>query len=131
MCSAPFWTFNFLSKLMRAASCVRFCLNPFCREVHDGFLPHEVHDSCLPHDKKDSEKTYTICSSHQIGLEIERPERSTTISFFFYLHDKRFFLVFRQIFSASIFRTGNTLIRFPFQSRTLFMKFPTRANERY
>ena len=47
-CSALLWSFNFVSKLIRAANCVRFCLNPFCREVHEG---------CLPHDKKDSDKT--------------------------------------------------------------------------
>ena len=47
-CSAPLWSFNFLSMLKGAANCVRFCLNPFC---------HEVHKSCLPHDKKDSNKT--------------------------------------------------------------------------
>ena len=33
------WSFNFLSKLMRAANCVLFCLNPFCPEVNDGCLP--------------------------------------------------------------------------------------------
>ena len=27
-------------------------------------------------------KPYTICSSHQLGLEVERPEWSTTFSFF-------------------------------------------------
>ena len=32
-CSAPFWSFNILSILMRASNCVRFCLNPFCREI--------------------------------------------------------------------------------------------------
>ena len=34
-------------------------------------------------------KPYTIRSSHQLGLEVERPERSTTFSFFAILHDKR------------------------------------------
>ena len=29
------------------SNCVRFCQNPFCREVHEG---------CLPHDKKDSDE---------------------------------------------------------------------------
>ena len=40
--------FIVLSKLMRAANCVQFCLNPFSREIHEG---------CLPHDKIDSDKT--------------------------------------------------------------------------
>ena len=35
-CSAPFWSFNFLAKLMRAANCVRSYLNPFCHEVNKG-----------------------------------------------------------------------------------------------
>ena len=43
-CSAPLWSYNSLSKLMRAANCVRFCC-------------HGVHEDCLPHDKKDSDKT--------------------------------------------------------------------------
>ena len=34
-------------------------------------------------------KSYTICSSHQLGLEVERPEQSTTFSFFAILHHKR------------------------------------------
>ena len=33
---------------MGAVNCLRFCLNPFCREVKEG---------CLPHDKNDSDKT--------------------------------------------------------------------------
>ena len=33
-CSVPLLTFSFLSELMRAANCVRSCLNPFCREVN-------------------------------------------------------------------------------------------------
>ena len=35
-CSAPLWSFNFLAKLMRAANCVWFCLNLFCRDVNEG-----------------------------------------------------------------------------------------------
>ena len=35
-CSASLW-----SKLMRAANCVRFCLNSLCLEVHEGCLPHD------------------------------------------------------------------------------------------
>ena len=38
---APLWSFNFLSKLMRAAKCVWFSLNPFCDEVHEGCLSQE------------------------------------------------------------------------------------------
>ena len=50
-------------------------LNSFCREVHEG---------CLFHDKNKSVKAVHICSSHQFGLEVERPERSTTFSLFYY-----------------------------------------------
>ena len=48
--------------------------------------------------------SYTICSSHQLGLEVERPERSTTIFFFrFFLFTDNFFIVFLAIFSVSIY----------------------------
>ena len=64
--------------------CVEFCLNHFYLEVYEG---------CLSQDKNDSETTvhnlllrqpYTICCSHQLGLEVERPEWSTIFSFFGY-----------------------------------------------
>ena len=42
----------------------------FCREVNEG---------CLPHNKNYSDKTV---HNLQLGLEVERPERSTTFSFF-------------------------------------------------
>ena len=64
-CSAPLWPFNFLSKLMRAANCVRFCQNHFCREVHEG---------CLRHDKNDSDKA--VHNLQLLGLEVERPVRA-------------------------------------------------------
>ena len=57
---------------MRAANFERFCLNPFCREVHEGYLPD---------NKNDSDNMYTICSLYQLVLEVERPEQSTTFSF--------------------------------------------------
>ena len=60
-CSAPLWSFNFISKLMRAANFERFCPNPFCREVHEG---------CLPDNKNDSDNTYTICSLYEPRHEI-------------------------------------------------------------
>ena len=50
-----------LTLLMQAANCVHFCLNPFCREVH------EVHEGCLTHDNNDSGKSIHNCSSHQLG----------------------------------------------------------------
>ena len=71
-CSAPLWSFNFVSKGRPAANCVRFCLNPFCREVYEG---------CLLHNKTILIKPYSICRSHQLGLEVERSGWST-ISFF-------------------------------------------------
>ena len=39
---------SYVYKIMQAANCVWFCLNPFC---------HEVHEGCLPHDKNNSDKT--------------------------------------------------------------------------
>ena len=44
-CSAPLWSFNFFSKLMRAANCVQFYLNLFCPEVNEGSLPHNKNDT--------------------------------------------------------------------------------------
>ena len=44
--STPLWSFHFLSKMMPATNCVRFCQNPFCREV-------PVDEGCLPLDKSD------------------------------------------------------------------------------
>ena len=61
-------------------------------------------------------KLYTICSLHQLGLEVERPERSTTFSFFalFYMIKE---IVFRQFFQP------------PYtEPVALFMKFPTRVS---
>ena len=46
-----------LSKLMKDAYCVQFCLKPFCREVNN------LH---LPHDKKNSDITIHKWSSHQL-----------------------------------------------------------------
>ena len=38
-------------------------------------------------------KTYTICSSHQLGLEVERLEAQyNLLSFFTILHNKKIFL---------------------------------------
>ena len=42
--SAQLWSFNFLSKLLLAVNCVRFCLNLFFHEVHEGCLPHSISD---------------------------------------------------------------------------------------
>ena len=47
-CSAWLWSFNFLSRLTRAANGEQFRQDHFCREVHQG---------CLPQDKNDSDKT--------------------------------------------------------------------------
>ena len=54
---------NFLSKMKRTANCVSFlaCLS------YLKLLTIQI-------------KPYTICSSHQLGFEVERPERSTTFS---------------------------------------------------
>ena len=78
---------------MGAVNCVQVFLNPFCREVHEG---------CLPDTKTIEIEPYTICSSHQLGLEVERPEQSTAFSifrsftfpFFAILHDKRNIIIF-------------------------------------
>ena len=64
-------------ELMQVANCVCFCLDPFCGEVNEG---------CLPHNKTDMIEAVHILSSHLLGLaEVERPERSTTFSFFRYI----------------------------------------------
>ena len=62
-------------------------------------------------------KPCTICSSHQLGLEVERPEWSTTFFFFLSLFHtiKEIFLYFRRVFQS------------PYtEPVALFMKFPTR-----
>ena len=83
---------------MRAANYVQFCLNPFCREVHEG---------CLPHDNNNSDKTV---HNLQLGLEVERPERSTTFSFFSLFYTiKEIFLVFRRFFSTSLYRASRSI----------------------
>ena len=61
------------SKLLRVVNCVQFCLNLGCMKVV--YLT----------TKTIQIEPYTICSSHQLGLEVERPERSTTFSFFHYI----------------------------------------------
>ena len=59
--------------------------------------------------KKIQIKLYTICSSHQLGLEVERPEWSTTLILLFSLFYtiKEIFSVFRRFFTASKFRAGS------------------------
>ena len=52
------WIWSF--KLMQAASCVQFGLNPFCCEVHEG---------CLPHDLNDSDKTVHNLQLTSISLD--------------------------------------------------------------
>ena len=82
---------------------------PFCRKVHEG-----GHEGCLPHDKKDSDETI---HNLQLGLEVERPERTTTFSFYRYFTRKIFiFLVL-----CDFFQTPYT------EPLVLFMKFPTRV----
>ena len=76
-CNAPLWSFNFLSW------CELKMVYPFCRKVHEG-----GHEGCLPHDKKDSDETI---HNLQLGLEVERPERTTTFSFYRYFTRKIFF----------------------------------------
>ena len=60
-------------------------------------------------------KSYTICSSRQLGLEVERPEQSTNFSFFAILQDTRNILVFMRFLQA------------PYaEPVALFVKIPTR-----
>ena len=61
-------------------------------------------------------KPCTIFSSNQLGLEVERPERSTKFSFFAILHDIRNIFSFYVIFQAPYTELA-----------ALFMKFPTRG----
>ena len=42
-------TLSLLSKLIRAAYCEGFCLNPFCVEVNEGFLRHNKNASDKNH----------------------------------------------------------------------------------
>ena len=80
MYSVPLWSFDLiLSKLMPAANSVQFCLNPFCPQVNK---------VCLPHNKNNSDKTVHNLQLASAGLEVERPERSTTFSSFAILCDK-------------------------------------------
>ena len=58
--------FNFLSKLLRAANYVWFCLNPFC---------HQVHEVVYLTTKTIQIKPYNL-------QEVEKQVRSTTFSFF-------------------------------------------------
>ena len=59
-------------ELMRAANCVRFVLILLVvRYMNDVNLTIEI-------------KLYTICSSHQLGFEVEKPERCPTFSPFRY-----------------------------------------------
>ena len=55
-CSAPLWSFNFLSKLMRAANCVVLS-EPF-------FVMRHMHNKMI------LIKQYTIFSSQQLGLKV-------------------------------------------------------------
>ena len=85
-------SFNFSSKLMRAANYVRICQNPFCGEVH--YLKTKMIQI----------KPYIICSSHQLGLEV----RYYVVPFFAILQDKR------NIFSfyATFFRLAALFMKF-------------------
>ena len=51
---------------MRAANCVRFCLNPFCRGVKMRIT--------YPTIKMIQTNLYMICCSYQLWLEVERLE---------------------------------------------------------
>ena len=56
-----------------------------------------------------------FCSSHQLGLEVERRQRSMTFSCFACLHDKRNNFSFYAIFSACLTEPA-----------AMFKMFPTR-----
>ena len=63
-----------ISKLMRAASGT-VCLNCFYSKVYEG---------CLTQNKNNSDKTAHDLQLHQLWLEVEKPEWSTTFSFLSY-----------------------------------------------
>ena len=58
---------------MRAANCVRFCLNPFCRGVKMKIA--------YPTIKMIQTELYIICCSYQLVLEVERLEHYLLIVF--------------------------------------------------
>ena len=74
-CSAPLWSFNFLSKLMRGANCVRFCPHPFCREVNTTYLVSYTCHSPVVATKLCLTYMYFICDHMQhncyLSLEIK------------------------------------------------------------
>ena len=58
-------------------------------------------------------KQYTMWGSHQLGLEVEKPEKSTKFSFFAILHNKSTewkTYCFYAIFSANIYRAGGSFV---------------------
>ena len=83
----PTVSFNFLSKPMRATFLSEsFFVVRYMKVVYLTTARIQI-------------KPYTICSSLQLGSEVERPERSTTFSFFLLFYTiKEIFLVFRQFF---------------------------------
>ena len=73
-------------------------------------------------------KQYTIAAHISLDKKLKRPEQSTTLSSSLFYTIKAMngnLRVFKQFFSASIYRTGKTLIRFLLQVAALFIKFPT------
>ena len=97
-----------------------FFLNLFCHEVNNCHVPHEVKTVMYLTTKRTQTKPYTIGSSHQLRLEVKRLEWSTTFSFFHYFtplkHQMENLRFLGDFFQPPYCRTGNTLIRFPFQS---------------
>ena len=97
-CSALLWSFNFLSKLMGAANVNGFVrIRLVVRYMKVVYLTTKMIQI----------KLYTICSSHQLGLEVERPEWST-IFFIFLL----FYMIKRHIY-ANFFRLHIQSLKFP------------------
>ena len=73
---------------MQAANCVWLCLNPFCREVHEGCLPHDKPGrvaqsvTCLVTDAKlaaDPGVASSIPARSHTFVEIDHEKISTVI----------------------------------------------------
>ena len=100
-----------MHKLMRDANCVRLYLLS-----ESFFIVRNMKDVNITKNKTIQIKPYTICSSYQLRLEVERPELRTIFSFLAtLLKTKNNFSVYA-IFLGSIYTP-----------ESLFMKLPNRV----
>ena len=55
------------------------------------------------------QKPHTICSSHLLGLEVERPDGAIHSPFLLFYTIKEILIVFNAIFSGYIYRAGGSV----------------------